>query len=562
MAWVFVAQVLALVAMGWWRRHALNPDGVAYLRIAGYNAHGQTGLAVSGYWGPLLSWLMAPGLAAGMSPLVVARVVMALTAVIFLLGCVAVFRAFQLPARWQLWGAWLAAAVSVCWSVENISPDLLAAGLVGFAFSKQLEFQSAGKPPVAVWSGIGWGLAYLAKAAALPLALLVSAGMLAVQWYRGNGELKRAAPGWLMMWLCVAVMAGPWIAVISTKYHRLTISRSAELNHAMVGPADMDRFYPLDRGFYEPEPGRVTLWEDPDLPYPDWSPLASPGNALLQLKVVAHNIPVVILMLSGVSLVFLWLLVMLPVRLLRPEWRAALAGQRWPWALLPIAAMGITYLGGNLLMSEQRYFYAAFPLLFVAGVGACFSENRSGGSRGGEIPDENVPPLPVPLLHPMEEREKTSLPTALRQSRPACPGRAAMLLFAVAFLVPTLARPTVWRWAGTTAGECAWVLAQKLEAAHVAGPVAGSAPMPGGRAGLYVAFHLGQPWFGDPRQVTAENFEPSRARIIIVNRRLPIVAELGRDAHFVDLDGRLFGSAGEAAAFPLQVFELVQLGQR
>ena len=132
----------------------------------------------------------------------------------------------------------------------------------------------------------------------------------------------------------------------------------------------------------------------------------------------------------------------------------------------------------------------------------------------------------------------------------------------MAFLAPTLARPTVWRRPGATAGECAWVLAKKLEAAHVAGPVAGSAAMSGGRAGLYVAFHLGQPWFGDPRQVTADNFEQSHARIIIVNRRLPIAAELGRDTHFVDLDGRLFGSPGEAAAFPLQVFELVQLGQR
>lgn len=409
-AWVFVVQALALAAMGWLRRHALNPDGVAYLRIAGYYTHGRTDLAVSGYWGPLLSWLMMPWLAVGMSPLVAARMVMALTAVVFLLGCLAIFRAFQLPARWQVWGAWLAAAVSVCWSVENISPDLLAAGLIGFAFSQMVKFQFGGKPSAAVWSGIGWGLAYLAKAAAMPLALLVSMGMCAGQWHRGNRELRRAAPGWLMMWLCVAVTAGPWMAVISAKYHRLTISRSAELNHAMVGPADVERFYPLDRGFYEPEPGRVTLWEDPDLPYPDWSLLASRGNALLQLKVIAHNIPVVIFMLSGVSLVFPWLVVMLPVRLSRPEWRAALAGQRWGWALLPGAAMGMIYLGGNLLMSEQRYFYAAFPLLFVAGVGVCFSENRSGGSRGGEIPDENVPPLPVPLLHPMEEREKTSLP--------------------------------------------------------------------------------------------------------------------------------------------------------
>ena len=40
--------------------HQINPDGVAYMRLARYWAEGRLDLAVSSYWGPLLSWLLVP----------------------------------------------------------------------------------------------------------------------------------------------------------------------------------------------------------------------------------------------------------------------------------------------------------------------------------------------------------------------------------------------------------------------------------------------------------------------------------------------------------------------
>src|ERR1041385_9192010 len=84
---VFVFQILALAAAGWINRQALNPDGVAYMRIASYYAAGRTDLAISGYWGPLLSWLLVPWLKAGVSPVIAARIVMALSETYFLWAC-------------------------------------------------------------------------------------------------------------------------------------------------------------------------------------------------------------------------------------------------------------------------------------------------------------------------------------------------------------------------------------------------------------------------------------------------------------------------------------------
>jgi hypothetical protein len=513
-----LAQLLLLAVAGWLRRHALNPDGVAYLRIAGYYAHGNTDLAVSGYWGPLLSWLMTPLLAAGFAPLPAARVVMALTAAFFLRSCLAVFRAFELPEWQQRLGAWLAVVLSVCWSTENITPDLLSAGLVGYAVSLMVRPGWGERLSAGVWGGILWGLAFLAKAAAFPLAILVTAGMAVVWWRGGIMDGKKIGRAVLATLLGFAFIAGPWVVVISGKYQHFTISRSAQLNHAMVGPADVERFYPLDRDLQPPEAGRVTFWEDPDLPYPDWSPLANATNALHQLRIILQNAPRVIFLLTCVCGLFPWLLLVFAAKLFPVESRRTLRGQRWWWAWVPVAGLGAIYLSGNLLISEQRYFYAAFPFLFVLCAGIIMGLRPAGYAPG----------------------------------HARCRACAVVL----AFLLPTLARPTVWRPSGSTAGGCAWTLAKKLSASGISGPVASSAQMHGGRAGMYVAFHLGVPWYGDAREASAAEFEKSHARLVIVNRNLPVCAELSRDTNFSDLDGRLFASPDEAARFPLKAYQL------
>jgi hypothetical protein len=193
-------------------------------------------------------------------------------------------------------------------------------------------------------------------------------------------------------------------------------------------------------------------------------------------------------------------------------------GGHWWRAWAPAAALGVIYLPGNLLISEQRYFYAAFPFLFVICV--------SGGLR------------------------------LKGAGNPVQPGRWGVAVVAFAFLAPTLARPTTWRPPGSTAGECAWILGEKLKGLQLSGPVASSAQMPGGRAGMYVAFHLDAPWYGDAREAKAAEFEKSQATLVIVKRELPVCAELSRQARFVDLDGRLFGSPEEAARFPLKAYEV------
>ena len=106
------------------------------------------------------------------------------------------------------------------------------------------------------------------------------------------------------------------------------------------------------------------------------------------------------------------------------------------------------------------------------------------------------------------------------------------------------------------AGDCAAELANRLARANVSGPVAGSGMLPGGRAGLYVAYLLDQPWYGDKPQARPADFQASGARLVIAVRGSELAGALAEDGAFADLDSRLFAGPAEAAQFPLKAFEV------
>jgi hypothetical protein len=108
------------------------------------------------------------------------------------------------------------------------------------------------------------------------------------------------------------------------------------------------------------------------------------------------------------------------------------------------------------------------------------------------------------------------------------------------------------------AGDCAVDLARRIERANLSGPVAGSGMLTGGRAGLYAAFLLGQPWYGDEPHPDPVDFERSGARLVVAVRHSALASALERDPAFASLDERLFTSPAEAARFPLTVYEVNQ----
>jgi len=169
----FLVQIVLAVKSVWMFRDKINPDAVAYMRIAHYYLSGQTDVMISGYWSPLLSWLIVPWLLVFDDPLLAAHAAMAVSAVVFLFGCFCVLRAVRLPGTAIMIGTWITAFLSVAWSTVVITPDLLMAGLFCCGTSRLLSDKWVANARTALGAGIVLGAAYLAKAVALPVSALM-----------------------------------------------------------------------------------------------------------------------------------------------------------------------------------------------------------------------------------------------------------------------------------------------------------------------------------------------------------------------------------------------------
>ena len=504
LAWLFAGQAVLLAVAAWRNAHQLNPDAVAYCRIAGYYAAGQWELAVSGYWGPLLSWLMVPLVKLGLAPLAAARVVMAASGVVFLAGTVGVFRAFRLPPRALLAGAGIAAAWSVFWSVRNISPDLLMAGLAGLAIAATLEallVPVAATPSSqrrAIAAGMWWGVAYLAKAVALPWAVLATAGF-ALFAAAGRAELRRAVAARLgVIWLCLALVAGPWIAALSLHYGKFTFSTTGPIAHALAGPGEEARYHPAMVTLHEPDIGRVTQWEEPSrMGYRFWSPFEGPLAWQHQLRVVQSNAGIMMgwllpadawlaggelpawrrwlgtFDLVGLAAVALGITGLALIRHL-----GGLRRVRLLWAWVPVGALAGLYLPFFVMAEDNRYFYPLWPCLWLLTVAA---RPKSAGTDT------------------MGHRRWGFCVMVISFALPAVLWCGAALR--------GLPNP-----AATTARE----LAAAFRAEGVAGPFAGSAALPGGRTGLYTAFLRDGRWLGDEPLADPAAYARAGARVVFV----------------------------------------------
>ena len=527
----------------------LNTDALAYLRLAHYYAEGQTDLMVSGYWGPLLSWLLALPLKLGLPELAAARLLMALGAVVFALGCLALFRALGLERRAVLIGFGFAAGNSVLWSVEYISPDLLQAGLICLAVSQMLSAAWLERRRATLLAGATWGLAYLAKAIGLPLALGASAALAAL-WAIARPERRRqAAAALALTYAAFLVVAGPWIAVLSAKYGQFTFSTTARIAHAVVGPPTVDRYHPTMRTLHKPEPGRLTSWEDPSrMPYQYWSPSSSAANREHQLTLIFANARTIAALLGGFDLAHLGLVSMAGAALLlAARRRAALAEQRWTWVLAPLLCLGGLYLPVYVARVDERYFYAAYPMLVgitLGSLGWCANQ---------------LSRLAKPVATP---RPQAPQPTAEGYGRvPVLVVRGLWVLALCSFGAPVLLGMLAAAQGLTDpASFFAHDLVTRFERTGIRGPIAGSGLVAGGRAGLYTAFLMKQPWYGDMLKPSVEDYRGCGAKVVVISRQHPLTAELDRDPSFANLDKQLWFPPDDASSYPLKVFEVIRAG--
>lgn len=512
-----IYQIILLITVGWQNRHVLNhPDGVFYVRIASYYANGQLDLAVNGYWGPLFSWLIAPLLGLVEHPLFAARIVMGLSAVLFLLGCISVLRSFEIHPAGQILGTWLVAAVSVAWSVESTTPDLLMSGLMCFAIARMVSRQWLHNRSAQIAAGVFWGFAYLTKPVAFPLTFLIG-GAITALWSLSS-DRRLAWRSFAKMLSVFLLVASPWILTLSVKYKAPVFSTSGRIAHAVVGPPDIERFHPHSRIFHKPDPGRLTAAEDPTyMPYQYWSPVENWDYAKHQLLVIGRNFKKAFDHLTGFSYLGFGLFLTVVGTLVHSPWRQNLSAQRWRWGGIIIVCIVGIYL--PVWGYDLRYYFSTYVLVITASFG--FVETQT-----------------------LKIRDKLNLPYFIG---------LGLIFFFFAHPLPSALQFAFNSTAGNKRRSAdAYELATKMQAANISGAVAG-----GPVGSLYIAFHTDQPWYGQELSLTAERIKTSEANLGIFERNHYIVDELNQDPSFIDLDSLLFENQAEAEKFPLKVYHIV-----
>ncbi len=454
-----VAYVLMVVSM-LNNLFRLNTDAIAYMRVAEYWSVGNFDLAVNGYWGPLLSLLMVPFLWIGVDPLISGKLVMLISAAVFFHGSQFLVRSVGLGLLDELIMALVLALTLPSWMTEQMTPDLLVSGLAIYAIGYGISPEWLDSRGRTVFSGLLWGFAYLAKAVALPLGLITSLS-LALFWRFGRAKKRYMA--WRQLVVSIvffAVVSLPLIVILSIKYGHVTFSTSGPIAHAIVGPGnDQPAPHPFGNTVYQPKSGRLTAWEEPSkMAYDYWSPFESVEKLNHQFFLIGKNVKTIFKFLAAFDGVGLFLsgfgvgtLVFGLALFSRKPFIKNWFNQRWRWLIIPVACLSAIYLPVYVLSSDQRYFYLFLPLLLILSFGLLISHYKN----------------------------------------------SIRIKFALAalFILPIFLE----RRSEDIAGKLAMDLALRMEKAGHKSPIVGSTFFSdeGHRLGLYVAWHLEQPWHGD-----------------------------------------------------------------
>lgn len=495
---ILLAQTPLLATAAWSNRDLFNPDAVAYLRLAGYWAGGDWNLAVTGYWGPAFCWLVALCRVGSDDPALAGRAAMAVSAAAFTISC------WHVARRMGLRGGWLAAVVAVAaaraigWSIHGICPDLLLSAALNSALATLLSRLWTIGGRRACGAGLWLGAAYLVKAVALPLGVLMTALCLAVGWATRSAAAPQLARAAGLTLACAGVVAAPWMVALSLKYGRPTFSTTAAIAHAIVGPETAKGEHPVLATFHEVEPGRVTSWEDPSrMPYRYWSPWDSRRALRHQAQLVREN---VLVWARWCARFDAWRLGLLPLLVWWWPRRGAAAAVDWRWAAALAGAVGMIY--APVYANLSRYYFPLYAWLFC-----------------GTLLAAGV------VLRTLLSHQATSFARWLPRA-----GMAVVWLSFAWTAVDGAARALESH--SLPEFRTARFVAQRLR------ETAGVTALAGGQTvGMYVGLLTDTPWLGDDPAATADEAQLTGAsHLIVTDGAARLREDLAADGRFVRLD--------------------------
>ena len=385
----------------WASRFSLSPDAVNYLDMANAVSHGDWKNAVNAYWSPLFSWLLALGLGLRPNPYwesTILHLVNFIGLLVALLSFEFFFRSFLRTRKqfgitcgqmeplsdlgWWILGYGLFVSTSLLvLSATLTTPDVWVSVFTYLVAGLVVRIRAGGGS----WRlfavlGFTLGCAYLTKAFYFPMGFIfLAVACLAAGNVRQT--VKQLALGLVTFFL----VAGPWIAILSSAKHRLTFGDVGKMAYA----ATVDRIpqallWQGENGTGIPKHpvrellGKPRLFEfaspiggtyPPAFGWSYWMEGVQPRFSVRgQLSVFRQSVGTFFLIFLvqieyGVALVILLFL-----SLSKSNWITFLRTQWYIWAPPLVACLAYA-----LVLVEQRYVAPFVLLLWVAAFSGLFA---------------------------------------------------------------------------------------------------------------------------------------------------------------------------------------------
>jgi len=245
--------------------------------------------------------------------------------------------------------------------------SVLLACLLTWYFVKAMKLLRSDSLGLAAVVGLLGGLAYLAKAYAMPFVVVHLAGTAVFKSAFVRGRFTSTCVKQYTAALAVLfLVAAPWILTISIHDGRPTLGSAAKHASAWSGNARMDRM-PFIR-LQMPREGRIWSWEDPaetQFPWPTWSALDGMRGLLKQIQVTSANVLSIPDLLNSTDALQLmsggFLLVLVFLFPLRQTLKSHPDMLRL-WAVLSV----LLYMGGYVsLFVYDRYLWPTWGIIFA-----------------------------------------------------------------------------------------------------------------------------------------------------------------------------------------------------
>ncbi len=335
-------------------QYQINPDGVAYISIAQKYLRGEFAQAINGYWSPLLSWMLVPGIALGVPPLLAAKIAgLFIGLFILIITWYFSFQFSMLPlVRVTILS--LLPLLILYFISSVITPDLLLTVLLLLYF---LIFFGRNYSQQA-WKGALCGflgaLAYLTKAYALPF-FMIHFTVLHLLRFRQEPESQRGLLRNFVLGMFVfGLLSGTWTLLLSDKYGYFTTGTAGKHNFFSIGPA----YDAPDKIIFDlaapPNDTAININEDPALiQLSSWNPLSSRPHFFYFLHNIFTNLREFFFSLVIFSVFVPFVLVLGAIGLFsRRGWFSASRLEQY--TVLTILLYPLGYL---LIIVEFRYFW-------------------------------------------------------------------------------------------------------------------------------------------------------------------------------------------------------------